>query len=81
MLEWQPLTQLLGLSIEKTARQLLGPNCGAKIIISVPGGEETAKLTYNSRLGIVGGNSHFGDDQELSIPCQRRVGRRPLRLN
>ena len=46
--------------IEKTARQLLGPNCGAKIIISVPGGGETAKLTYNSRLGIVGGISILG---------------------
>ena len=46
--------------IEKTARQLLGPNCGAKIIISVPGGEETTKLTYNSRLGIVGGISILG---------------------
>ena len=46
--------------IEKTARQLLGPNCGAKIISSVPGGEETAKLTYNSRLGIVGGISILG---------------------
>ena len=46
--------------IEKTARQLLGPNCGAKIIISVPGGDETAKLTYNSRLGIVGGISILG---------------------
>ena len=46
--------------IEKTARQLLGPNCGANIIISVPGGEETAKLTYNSRLGIVGGISILG---------------------
>ena len=46
--------------IEKTARQLLGTNCGAKIIISVPGGEETAKLTYNSRLGIVGGISILG---------------------
>lgn len=46
--------------IEKTARQLLGSNCGAKIIISVPGGEETAKLTYNSRLGIVGGISILG---------------------
>lgn len=46
--------------IEKTARQLLGPNRGAKIIISVPGGEETAKLTYNSRLGIVGGISILG---------------------
>ena len=46
--------------IEKTARQLLGPDCGADIIISVPGGEETAKLTYNSRLGIVGGISILG---------------------
>lgn len=46
--------------IEKTARALLGPDCGARIIISVPGGEETAKLTYNSRLGIVGGISILG---------------------
>lgn len=46
--------------IEQHVREIIGPNCGARIIISVPGGEETAKLTYNSRLGIVGGISILG---------------------
>ena len=46
--------------IEESVRSLIGPNCGARVIISVPEGEETAKLTYNSRLGIVGGISILG---------------------
>jgi len=46
--------------IEQHVREIIGPNCGARVIISVPGGEETAKLTYNSRLGIVGGISILG---------------------
>ena len=46
--------------IEQHVRKIIGPNCGARVIISVPGGEETAKLTYNSRLGIVGGISILG---------------------
>ena len=46
--------------IEQHVREIIGPNCGARVIISVPGGEETAKLTYNSRLGIIGGISILG---------------------
>ncbi|GGE34056.1 cobalt-precorrin-5B (C(1))-methyltransferase CbiD [Streptococcus himalayensis] len=46
--------------IEKYVRDMLGPDCGARVIISVPEGEERAKLTYNSRLGILGGISILG---------------------
>lgn len=46
--------------ITEHVRQMIGPDCGAKVLIFVPGGEEVAKATYNSRLGILGGISILG---------------------
>ncbi|MGT2756264.1 cobalt-precorrin-5B (C(1))-methyltransferase CbiD [Streptococcus ovuberis] len=46
--------------IAQSVRELIGPECGAKVLIFVPEGEEIAKLTYNSRLGILGGISILG---------------------
>ncbi|GEK27891.1 cobalt-precorrin-5B (C(1))-methyltransferase CbiD [Furfurilactobacillus siliginis] len=46
--------------IKQTARKLLGEDQGADIVISAPEGERVAKLTYNPKLGIVGGISILG---------------------
>ncbi len=49
--------------IEKEVRLVLdehGYTGGARVIISVPGGEKVAERTFNSRLGIVGGISILG---------------------
>jgi cobalt-precorrin-5B (C1)-methyltransferase len=46
--------------IRKSLGQALPPGTGAKVTISVPGGEELAKRTYNPRLGIIGGLSILG---------------------
>ncbi|WP_203650555.1 cobalt-precorrin-5B (C(1))-methyltransferase CbiD [Secundilactobacillus yichangensis] len=46
--------------IQEGVRDVLGPGRGADIVISAPEGERVAKLTYNPKLGIVGGISILG---------------------
>lgn len=46
--------------IKESVRRVLGPDKGADIVISAPEGEKVAKLTYNPKLGIVGGISILG---------------------
>jgi cobalt-precorrin-5B (C1)-methyltransferase len=46
--------------IRKSLGHVLPQGMGAKVIISIPGGEELAKRTYNPRLGIIGGLSILG---------------------
>jgi cobalt-precorrin-5B (C1)-methyltransferase len=45
--------------IENALREVVG-NRAAVVTISVPGGEEAAKRTFNARLGVVGGVSILG---------------------
>lgn len=44
----------------KSVMRQAGYNGGLCVIITVPGGEETAKRTFNPRLGILGGISILG---------------------
>ncbi|MFN3467699.1 MAG: cobalt-precorrin-5B (C(1))-methyltransferase CbiD, partial [Candidatus Brocadiales bacterium] len=46
--------------IQSAAAPLLSKWKGLKVTISVPGGEELARKTFNSRLGILGGISIIG---------------------
>lgn len=45
--------------VEKALRQIIG-NHGAVVTVSIPGGEELAKKTFNPRLGVLGGLSVLG---------------------
>ena len=45
--------------IKEAVRSVIGEQA-ARVIISAPGGEETAKRTFNPRLGITGGISILG---------------------
>jgi len=46
--------------IRKSLGLELPQGMGARVVISIPGGEELAKRTYNPRLGIIGGLSILG---------------------
>jgi cobalt-precorrin-5B (C1)-methyltransferase len=47
--------------ISYSIEEVLDPDeCGVRVVVSVPGGEEMAEKTTNARLGIVGGISILG---------------------
>ncbi len=50
---------MIGKALEEIRSQF-GESRGLRVVISIPGGEEAAKKTFNPRLGIAGGLSVLG---------------------
>src|SRR3989304_459696 len=46
--------------IEGAVKEVIGNNCGLKIVISVPDGKTLGEKTFNPKLGIIGGISIIG---------------------
>ncbi len=46
--------------IEGAVKEVIGNNCGLKIVISVPDGKALGEKTFNPKLGIIGGISIIG---------------------
>lgn len=69
--------------IEDGIREVLaacGQTCGIRVVISVEGGEERAKKTFNPRLGIVGGISILGTSGVV-IPMSEKALTDTIRLD
>jgi cobalt-precorrin-5B (C1)-methyltransferase len=65
--------------IEKEIKPLLPEGKGVYIVLSVPGGQETSKMTYNKKLGIEGGISILGTTG-IVLPMSEEAWKESLAL-